>query len=179
MLDLSIVCPIRSTEEGLEFYVLGHWFPEHKINLFLNKRYVTATGCHYSTLPNIMHKEYKVLAFRLNGKKINAKAHRLAWELFVGPIGEGMKICHNCDNPPCVHPQHLFEGTTLDNNADRSSKGRSNRKSINTEPKGPEYPEYIPQIESLHNRGFSQTEIADRLGIHQSLVSIYLRKYIK
>jgi HNH endonuclease len=54
------------------------------------------------------------------------KAHRISWEIHFGkPI---LNVCHRCDNPLCVKPAHLFEGTQQDNIADRQAKGRHNRK---------------------------------------------------
>jgi HNH endonuclease len=52
------------------------------------------------------------------------KAHRYVWELVHGePAPPDGEICHHCDNPPCVNPQHLFKGTHLDNMRDRDAKG--------------------------------------------------------
>ena len=53
-----------------------------------------------------------------------AQTHRVAWELMVGPVPEGMGVLHRCDNPPCVRPDHLFLGTQQDNVRDMWAKGR-------------------------------------------------------
>lgn len=50
------------------------------------------------------------------------QAHRAAWELLVGPIPDGLCLCHHCDNKHCVRPEHLFLGTKKDNKQDYAKK---------------------------------------------------------
>lgn len=62
---------------------------------------------------------------RVKWRGVHILAHRLAWQLANGPIPDGMRVLHHCDNPACVRPDHLFLGTQLDNIADMKAKGRA------------------------------------------------------
>jgi hypothetical protein len=96
-------------------------------------------------------------------------AHRVAWTLHHGQIPDGMSICHHCDNPPCVRPDHLFVGTHGDNCRDKISKGREAhvRGSENGQAK-------LTEAEVLQIRALAPTmlqqQIADKFGISRKQI---------
>jgi hypothetical protein len=114
--------------------------------------------------------------FRLSNPRIQKRAHRFSYELAHGPIPKGIMVCHKCDNPGCVRPEHLFLGSAKDNNLDCIRKGR--------QPSGPGEKNYsaklnvmaVEQIRYWYNvYECSQREIAKAFGISQTQVSRIIR----
>lgn len=80
---------------------------------------VTESGCW---LWNGYIREGRHGQSSMNGRVVYA--HRLSWELAYGPIPKGLVVCHKCDVPFCVNPNHLFIGTQADNIGDCVRKSR-------------------------------------------------------
>jgi hypothetical protein len=81
---------------------------------------VDRSGECWTWLPMVAGQRYGRV--RLAGQKL--LAHRVAYELEVGPIPLGLEILHGCDNDACVRPSHLRVGTHAQNMQDASAKGR-------------------------------------------------------
>jgi hypothetical protein len=90
------------------------------IERLLSKIVKSPTGCWLFTgKPN--NSGYG--SFWLYPNKIGA--HRASWIIHFGPIPDKLNVCHKCDTPICVNPQHLFLGTDSQNMRDCATKGRS------------------------------------------------------
>lgn len=95
--------------------------------------------------------------------KSRTRAHRLSYEIHVGDIPPGMRVCHRCDNPPCCNPAHLFLGTAAENSRDMVIKGRSNRGERNGHARLSE-PEVL-RIRSLRAKGMTLKAVAAECGV--------------
>jgi hypothetical protein len=86
------------------------------------------------------------------------RAHREMYKLTKGDIGD-MMVCHSCDNPSCVRPEHLFLGTSSDNMRDCVAKGRSvfQRR-----------PELLPRGEGHHSAKLTAATVAELRALHRS-----------
>lgn len=102
-------------------------------------------------------------------------AHRLSYQIHRNQeIPEGLFVCHKCDNPGCVNPEHLFLGTPLDNMMDRDSKGRQAKGERNGSAKI--NMAIARQIRQTDSEGeFTLAELSSRFGISVPQVSRILR----
>jgi hypothetical protein len=71
-----------------------------------------------------LNRKYGAFRRFINDKWVMYKAHRFAYEYFNGDIPKGLQVCHSCDNPRCVNPNHLWIGTAKENAEDMIKKGR-------------------------------------------------------
>lgn len=106
------------------------------------------------------------------------RAHRVSWELASDKlIPKGAFVCHRCDNPPCVNPDHLFLGTNADNSRDRAIKGRT------IAPRGEDSPlakltwDKVDEIRHRYTTTkISQYKLADEYGVHQAVINAILQE---
>ena len=99
----------------------------------------------------------------------NILAHRFSYTFHIGPIPEGLLVCHKCDNRICVRPDHLFTGTVQDNNKDRDQKGRCRGGGHPGERCGHAKLKNQDIIE-IRKSSATQKELAARFGVVQSCV---------
>lgn len=123
------------------------------------------SGCHLWSGAMRARGDYGKV--RWGGKDFSA--HRISWELYVGPVPDGLCVLHKCDTPACVNPAHLFLGTQADNVRDMISKGRDYDKSGHGNPRAKLTPQQVMEIRGMPRR--NQAEIGQVYGIAQSSVS--------
>ncbi len=103
-------------------------------------------------------------------------ANRVVWMLTHGDWPT-LCVCHKCDNPLCVRPDHLFEGTIADNNRDRDVKGRQRAPRGSACGASRLTEEQTDSIREHYAGGrTSQRKLASRFGISQSQVGRIVRR---
>ena len=114
------------------------------------------------------------------GRKIKGRrAHRVSFEAFKGPIPLGEEVCHSCDTPPCVNPEHLFAGPHAINMADMAKKGRAT-KGINV-PRGERHHKAKLTVEGVRAilfwlaKGESRADLAASFGVDKTTIGLIAR----
>lgn len=163
-----------------------------KVNFYSQER--PADGC-WNWSGTIHHRGYGFIGH----ERKTLLAHRAAYEVNFGAIPAGMLVCHKCDNPRCVRPDHLFLGTPADNMADKVGKGRQSKgeKHANTFKHSAAFKAARPHGERHGCAKLTQAQvgairmmwkdrtpsvgqriIAQRFGVSQSLVSLIVRGHV-
>lgn len=124
------------------------------------------TGCWMWTAGKTTN-GYGSFMVNLNGKQKFYRAHRASYELHKGDIPQGMFVCHKCDTPLCINPDHLFLGTPLDNVRDMDAKGRGVRSG------GPLAKRALTaeQVAHIKRREMTGIEYAKLYGVHRAHIS--------
>ena len=107
---------------------------------------------------------------RVGGK--SRKAHRLAYEVWNGPIPKGLYVCHSCNNPPCINPAHLRTGTHADNMTDRSLAGHYGGKYSGASKLDADK---VRQIRKMREAGATYPQIASKFGVKRGAVGDIIR----
>ena len=118
-------------------------------------------------------------AFRVAGFRASA-ASRISYIIANGDILNGKLVCHKCDNPRCVRPDHLFLGTKRDNIFDWYSKGNAPVGAVAT--RGTDHhnakldKEKVIEIRHRHSCGASKRSLARAFGVHKETINQVLNR---
>lgn len=95
------------------------------------------------------------------------QAHRVAYMLAVGPIPDGLFVCHHCDNRRCCRPDHLFVGDAFANGRDMAAKGRAGGAKFTVE--------IVKQMREMHTAtGLPMAEVGKHFGVSKAQAHLIL-----
>lgn len=106
---------------------------------------------------------------RINGKALYAHRVSALWAGIISDMTDGDCVLHECDNPACVNPDHLWRGSQADNMEDMRKKGRAKRGSDQHNSKLTE--DDVRCIRNLLLAGASRTSIAKQFGVARRTIA--------
>lgn len=109
--------------------------------------------------------------FLVRGRNhVTVCAHRYSWFITYGDDPGELHVCHECDNPPCVRPDHLFLGTDQDNSDDMVNKSRQAKGTM--KPNAKLTDEKAAEIRRIREKtGMEYEDIGELFGVHKVTVS--------
>lgn len=158
--------PVRLTRSTVAVDRLGREWPTIPPEERL-KRNVPNWGQHgvcWVWTAGVNAKGYGVLG--LDGRHV--LTHRVSYALHYGTDPGDLRVLHRCENPPCVNPQHLFQGTSADNTADMLAKGRHVARKHEENGKAKLTDAQAQEIRWRAARGETKASLAAEFGIHPS-----------
>ena len=136
---------------------------------------ITESGCWIwmGTMGSGINNKYGTFVL----KKKRFSAHRASFYVFKGEIPIGLLVCHVCDVPACVNPNHLFLGTHKENTWDMIKKGRRVQSTMQGEKHGCSKltSKQFLEIRSLKGK-YTEIEIANMFGVSKPLISLIQRR---
>lgn len=151
----------------------------HDVIRFYNKIFIKDDGCFETTLHRSKN-GYSVFTLRSKSKNksaINDGVHRFMYVLHNPNVDiSNLNICHHCDNPSCVKPEHLFPGTQQDNMNDCVSKNRQMKGSVQPNSVLTEF-DVVQILKGIINGVFtSTTQIMNHYNISHKVISTIINK---
>jgi hypothetical protein len=152
---------------------------EARFYSYVHKNSEDNGGC-WVWIGSIANTGYGAFYIYENGNKIQISAHQYSWQLannFKLSKDSEHFICHKCDHPYCVNPNHLFLGTAKENSADmiaknRQAKGEENGQSKLTDP------DVINIRELFQAGGVTQTQLSLQFGVSKTTISDVIRRKV-
>lgn len=131
------------------------------------KKFVKTDGCW-----NWTANKYRSGYGQFGYGGLTQQAHRVAYQLYIGPIPDGLCVLHRCDNPGCVRPDHLFLGTQADNVHDCIGKGRKVSSFGEKNGNAKLTAEQVAVIREKRANGALLANLAEEFNISESAVSL-------